>query len=185
MKTPASRLKGKTIILGVAGGIAVYKACEIVRLLATRGADVHVVMTKGATQFVTPMTFQALSQNPVRSDIFNLSEESLMSHITLADKANLILVAPATANFLAKMAHGLCDDLLTTVVCATRAPVVCAPAMNCHMWENKIVQENAEKLKKHGVKMIGPAEGSLACGYEGAGRLVEPVEIVTQIEKII
>lgn len=176
-------LSGKNIVLGVTGGIAAYKSCEIVRLLTMDGADVHVVMTRGATQFVTPMTFQALSGNTVRTDIFNLTEESEMGHIQLADKADLILIAPATADFIARAAHGMCDDLLSTVVCATKAPVVFAPTMNVNMFENKIVQNNIEKLIKHGYAMIGPSSGSLACGWEGMGRMEEPEMIVGEIKK--
>ncbi|MBI4411103.1 MAG: bifunctional phosphopantothenoylcysteine decarboxylase/phosphopantothenate--cysteine ligase CoaBC [Deltaproteobacteria bacterium] len=178
-----SSLTGKNIVLGVTGGIAAYKSCEIVRLLTAEGADVHVVMTRGATQFVTPMTFQALSRNTVRTDIFNLTEESEMGHIQLADKADLILVAPATADFIARVAHGICDDLLSTVVCATKAPVLFAPAMNVNMYENKIVQENIATLKRHGYMTIGPATGDLACGWEGMGRMEEPEAIVAEVKK--
>ena len=176
-------LSGKNIVLGVTGGIAAYKSCEIVRLLTAEGADVHVVMTRGATQFVTPMTFQALSRNPVRTDIFDLSQESEMSHIQLADEAVLALIAPATADFIARVAHGICDDLLSTVVCATKAPVIFAPAMNVNMYENKIVQENIAALKRHGYIMIGPASGNLACGWEGMGRMEEPEAIVGEVKK--
>lgn len=175
-------LKGKKVVVGVTGGIAAYKACELTRLLATEGTDVHVVMTRGATQFVTPMTFQALSKNPVRTDIFDLTEESRMGHIELADLADLVVIAPASADFIAKAAHGICDDLLTTVLCATRAPVILCPAMNVHMFENPIVQENIARLKKLGWQVVGPAAGDLACGYEGMGRLVEPENIVTEVK---
>lgn len=177
-------LKGKKVVVGVTGGIASYKACELVRLLAADGADVHVVMTRGATQFVTPMAFQALSKNLVRTEIFDLTEESRMGHIELADMADLVVIAPASADFIAKAAHGICDDLLTTILCATRAPVILCPAMNVHMFENQIVQENIARLKKLGWQIVGPAEGDLACGYEGVGRLVEPEEIVTQVKKL-
>lgn len=176
-------LSHKNIVLGVTGGIACYKSCEMVRLLDTEGAEVHVVMTRGARQFVTPMTFQALSRNPVRTDIFDLTQESQMSHIQLADKADLLIVAPATADFIAKAAHGLCDDLLSTVLCATKAPILFAPAMNVNMFENKIVQENLATLKKHGYMIIGPDEGPLACGWEGLGRMAEPEVIVREIKK--
>lgn len=178
-------LKGKKIVVGVTGGIAAYKACDLVRLLVTDGADVRVVMTKGAKEFVTPMTFQALSHNPVHTDIFDLTQESEMGHIQLADSAALVIVAPATADFIAKVAHGFCDDLLTTILCVTRAPVLLAPAMNVHMYENKIFQENLAKLKKHGMKTIGPDSGSLACGYEGLGRLCEPAAIVEAAKKLL
>lgn len=176
-------LTNKKIVLGVTGGIACYKSCEIVRLLTTDGADVHVVMTKSATMFVTPMTFQALSGNPVRTKLFELPRESEMNHIQLADTADLILVAPATANMIAKAAHGICDDLLSTVLCSTKAPVVFAPAMNVNMYENKVTQSNITTLKKIGHTFIGPVKGSLACGWEGMGRMSEPDEIVKVVKK--
>jgi len=179
---PKKTLKGKKVLLGVTGGIACYKSCELVRLLDKAGAEVRVAMTKGATQFVTPMTFQALSRNPVSTSLFDLTQESTMGHITLADHSDLIIIAPATADFIARVAHGLCDDLLTTVLCATRSPVFMAPAMNVHMYENKIVQKNVRTLKDLGYTMIGPASGSLACGYEGEGRMVEPEEIIKYLE---
>lgn len=175
--------KNQKIVLGVTGGIACYKACEIVRLLKTAGYDVHVVMTKAASEFVTAMTFQALSQNPVRSNIFDLTEESQMGHIALADTADLILVAPATANFIGRVAHGLCNDLLTTVVCATKAPVWLAPAMNVNMFENPLVQENIKKLEKLHYRMLGPDQGSLACGWEGMGRMLDPEEMLKEVNK--
>lgn len=180
-----NQLSGKNIVLGVTGGIAVYKACEVVRCLSLEGANVHVVMTKGATQFVTPMTFQALSRNPVKTNIFDLAEESEMSHIQLADETDLILVAPATADFIAKAAHGICDDLLTTILCATKSPMVLCPAMNVNMYENSITQENIATLKRHGMKLIGPASGSLACGWEGLGRMEEPQSIVEEVKKVL
>lgn len=173
------------ILIGVTGGIACYKTCELVRLLDTYGAKVHVVMTKGATQFVSPLTFQALSRNPVHTDIFNLTQESEMSHIQLGDEAQLVIIAPATAHFLAKAAHGLCDDLLSTVLCVTQAPVFFAPSMNCHMYQKPIVQKNIQTLKENGYHLIGPTEGSLACGYEGLGRMVEPALILDEIKKIL
>ncbi|OGQ08608.1 MAG: hypothetical protein A3G32_02320 [Deltaproteobacteria bacterium RIFCSPLOWO2_12_FULL_40_28] len=187
MKTKNSKtvLKGKRIIVGVTGGIACYKSCELVRLLIQEGVDVHVVMTSSAKQFVTPMTFQALSCNQVHDDLFNLTQESEMGHITLADSADLMVIAPATANFLAKAAHGLCDDLLSTIVCVTRAPILLAPAMNVHMFENKIVQENLNKLIGLGWQVVGPDSGSLACGYEGHGRMSEPFLIVSAVEELL
>ncbi len=175
----------KKILLGVSGGIACYKACEIVRLLVGQGLEVHVAMTDSATQFVTPMTFQALSKNTVHTNLFDLTQESEMGHISLADHSDLILVAPATANFIGKLAHGLCDDLLSTVICATKAPVVLAPAMNCHMYENPLVQKNIRILKDCGYQIINPGTGSLACGYEGEGRLEEPEEIVKRVMKLL
>lgn len=178
-------LKGKTIVLGVTGGIAAYKACELTRRLIESGADVHVILTKGAQQFVTPLTFQALSGHPVHTDLFSLTQEQEIGHIALADKADLIFVAPATADVLAKVAHGLCDDLLTTVVCATQAPVLFAPAMNVHMWENPITQENVSKLQKRGYLFVPPDSGFLACGYTGKGRLPESDVLVAEAEKAL
>lgn len=176
-------LKGKSIVLGVSGGIAAYKACDLVRRLAEQGAALHVVMTKAAQQFVTPLTFQALSGHPVHTELFNLTEEMEMSHIALADKADLVVIAPATADILAKISHGICDDLLTTLVCVTRAPLLLSPSMNVHMWENPITQENVERLRKHGATIVEPDSGALACGYTGKGRLPEIEKLLDEIEK--
>ena len=178
-------LKGKTIVLGVSGGIAAYKSCELTRRLVENGAEVHVMLTKGAQQFVTPLTFQTLSGHPVHTDLFSLTQEQEIGHIALADKADLILVAPATADLLAKVAHGLCDDLLTTVICATQAPVLFAPAMNVHMWENSITQENIAKLRKHNFLFVEPDSGFLACGYTGKGRLPDADVLVAEAEKAL
>lgn len=185
MGSKKSGVTDKKILLGVTGSIACYKACDLVRQLRAEGAIVQVVMTKAATQFVTPLTFQALSENKVRTDIFNLTDESEMGHIQLAAWPDLIVIAPVTADFISRVAVGLCDDLLSTLLCVTRAPVLMAPAMNVYMYENAIIQENVAKLKKHGYQFIGPASGDLACGYNGSGRLVEPAEIVSHIKKII
>ena len=174
-------LAGKAIVLGVTGGIAAYKAAEIVRLLVKDGATVRVVMTRNAQEFITPLTLQTLSGNPVSTETFSLTQESEIGHIRLADTANLLLVAPATANVIAKLAHGLADDLLTTVVLATTAPVLVAPAMNVHMYAHPTVQENLRKLASLGYRLIEPAEGFLACGYEGKGRLADPEDIVEEV----
>jgi phosphopantothenoylcysteine decarboxylase/phosphopantothenate--cysteine ligase len=179
------QLNGRTVVVGLSGGIACYKACEAVRLLVGRGARVQVVMTAGAQQFVTPLTLQALSRNPVATDTFSLTQESEIGHIRLADAAEAIVVAPATADVIGKMAAGIADDLLTTVLLATRAPVVVAPAMNVHMWEHPAVQENVTRLVGRGVRVVGPASGALACGYEGAGRLVEPEVLVEEVLRIL
>ncbi|BCG47736.1 Phosphopantothenoylcysteine decarboxylase/Phosphopantothenoylcysteine synthetase [Citrifermentans bremense] len=173
-------LKGKEIVLGVTGGIAVYKAVELLRLLVKAGATVHVVMTKGAKQFVTPLTFQTLSGNPVHSELFNLISEQEIGHISLAERADLFIVAPATANCIGKLACGIADDLLTTTVMATRAPVLIAPAMNVNMYHNPIYRENEERLKKHGYLFVAPACGMLACGYEGEGKLQAPEVILEE-----
>ena len=174
-------MKGKTIILGISGGIAAYKCCELTRALVKNGADVHIVMTKAATHFVTPLTLQTLSGNAVHQEMFDLTDEMEIGHISLADKADLVLVAPATADILAKVAHGICDELLTTVILATKAPVVFAPSMNTNMWENKITQRNVSLLKECGYKFIEPEVGELACGYEGKGRLPELKTIIDNI----
>ena len=171
---------GKTVILGVSGGIAAYKAVELLRLLVKAGASVHVVMTKAATEFVTPLTFQTLSGNPVHTELFNLITEQEIGHISLADRADLCIIAPATANFIGKLANGIADDLLTTTIMATRAPVLLAPAMNVNMYENAIYQENEAKLLRHGYLFAAPVSGYLACGWEGQGKLQEPAAIMEE-----
>ncbi len=176
-------LKGKKIVLGITGGIAAYKSAELTRRLVEQGAEVHVLMTKAAQQFITPLTLQTLSGHPVHADLFSLTEEQEIGHIHLADTADLILVAPATADILAKVTHGICDDLITTVLCATRAPVLFAPSMNVHMWENPIVQENIRALKKHRYTILEPDSGYLACGYTGKGRLPEPDALIQAIQR--
>lgn len=178
-------IKGKTIVLGVTGGIAVYKAAELTRLLIKAGANVHVVMTKGAAEFVTPLTFQTLSKNPVHTEMFSLMQEAEVGHISLADNADLFVIAPATANTIGKIANGIADDLLTTSIMATRAPVLLAPAMNCNMYDNPIVQWNMKKLKGYGYHFIDSETGELACGYEGKGRMAEPSDIMEEIEAIL
>ncbi len=178
-------LKGKEIVLGVSGGIAAYKAAELTRLLVKEGANVNVVMTKNAQQFVTPLTFQSLSGNPVMTELFSLTERSEIKHISLAEKADLLVIAPATANIIGKIASGIADDLLTTMVLAARAPILIAPAMNVQMWRNPIVQENIKRLKKVGMKIMEPESGYLACGYEGKGRLAEPEAILKGIKSLL
>ncbi len=167
-------LNGKEIVLGVTGGIAAYKAVELLRLLTKAGANVHVIMTRSAEEFVTPLTFQTLSMNPVSTSIFNLISEREIGHITLADRADLFIIAPATANLVGKLAGGIADDMLTTTVMATKAPVLIAPAMNVNMYQNLLYQENEAKLKRHGYLFVEPAKGLLACGWEGEGKLQEP-----------
>jgi len=178
-------LKGKKIILGVTGGIAAYKAAELVRELVRSGAEVFVVMTRSAQAFITPLTFQTLSGNKVTTELFSLIEESEIGHIALADRAELLVIAPATANIIGKIAGGIADDMLTTIVMATKAPVLLAPAMNVHMWENPICQENIQKLRGRGFHFIDPEAGELACGYEGKGRLAEIPAIVEEIRSIL
>ncbi len=167
-------LHGKKIILGVAGGIAAYKAVELLRLYVKAGAEVFVVMTGSAQQFVTPLTFQTLSGNPVHSELFNLYQEREIGHISLADRADLVVVAPATANIIGKVASGIADDLLSTTIMATKAPVLFVPAMNVNMYENPIYQQNQQRLEGHGYRFVDPATGYLACGWEGKGKMPDP-----------
>ena len=167
------------VVLGVTGSIAAYKACELVRLLVKRGDDVHVVMTEHARAFVTPLTFRTLSRNEVACDLFNEPRDWKPGHVSLAAAADLVAVAPATANILAKMAHGLADDLLSSTLRATRAPVIVAPAMNDGMWENPATQANVAALTARGVRIVSPGVGDLACGMAGAGRMAEPAEILS------
>jgi phosphopantothenoylcysteine decarboxylase / phosphopantothenate---cysteine ligase len=171
-------LAGKTIVLAITGGIAAYKAAEITRLLVKEGAIVRVLMTKNAQEFITPLTLQTLSGNPVATETFSLTQESEIGHIRLADTADLILIAPASADVIGKVAHGIADDLLTTVLLATTAPILVAPAMNVHMYAHPAVQENMRILTARGYRFVEPGEGFLACGYEGKGRLAEPEDIV-------
>lgn len=170
-------LSGKRIVLGVSGGISAYKSAELVRLLMAKGAAVDVVMTKAACQFVGPLTFQALTGNPVSLDMFDPIREAAISHIALADRADLIVVAPATADLLAKAACGICDELLPTVLLAAKCKILFVPAMNVRMWESPITQSNVARLKDVGCLFTGPEAGELACGHIGAGRMAEPEAI--------
>ena len=178
-------LKGRKIVLGVTGGIAAYKAAELVRELVKAQAEVHVVMTRNAQAFIAPLTFQTLSGNPVTTELFNLMAESEIGHIALAARAEVLVIAPATANIIGKIAGGIADDMLTTIVMATQAPVLLAPAMNVHMWENPICQENIQSLRSRGYHFIDPEAGELACGYEGIGRLAEIPAIVEEIRVLL
>jgi phosphopantothenoylcysteine decarboxylase / phosphopantothenate---cysteine ligase len=178
-------LAGKTVVLGVSGGIAAYKSAELVRLLVNAGANVRAMMTRNATEFITPLTLQTLSSNPVATDTFSLTQESEIGHIRLADSADAIVIAPATADVIAKAAVGIADDIVTTVLLATRAKVAFAPAMNVHMYEHPTVIENLAKLRARGAVIVEPGEGALACGYEGKGRLPDPAIIVAEIEKML
>lgn len=171
----------KHILLAVSGGIAAYKSAELVRLLRKRGAKVRVVMTRSAMQFVSPLTFQALSGHPVHSELLDADEENSMGHINLARWADALIIAPATANTLAKCSHGLADDLLSTLYLAATCPIYIAPAMNQAMWHKPVTQENIQKLKNHGVIVIGPEQGDQACGETGFGRMSEPVEICNRL----
>ena len=176
-------LAARRIVLGVTGGIAAYKAVEIASRLKKAGAEVHVVMTRAAASFVAPLTFREITGRAVVTSMWTEIPAHHVEHIALAELADLVLVAPATANFIAKAAAGIADDLLTTTVLATRAPLYIAPAMNTGMWENPVTQENVMRLRDRGVQVIPPAEGLLACGTTGAGRLPEPEEIVAAVER--
>lgn len=178
-------LKGKTIILGVSGGIAVYKAVELLRLLTKAGARVHVIMTRSACEFVTPLTFQTLSGHPVHTELFNLYQEQEIGHISLADRADLFILAPATANLVGKIAQGLADDLLTTTVMATKAPVLVVPAMNTNMYENPLYQRNEQRLREVGYHLLEPVCGELACGWMGQGKMPDPQAIVATAEDVL
>ncbi|MBP5284578.1 MAG: bifunctional phosphopantothenoylcysteine decarboxylase/phosphopantothenate--cysteine ligase CoaBC [Kiritimatiellae bacterium] len=173
----------RRIVLGVTGSIAAYKAVELLRLLVKNGDDVRVVMTPAAREFVAPLTFQTLSRNPVESEMFARTEAWKPDHVSLADFADLAVVAPATANTIAKMRAGIADNLLASTLLATRAPVFIAPAMNEGMWLNAATMENIEVLKRRGVSVIEPAEGFLACGTSGKGRMAEPEEIFEALSR--
>lgn len=175
----------KTIVLGVTGSIAAYKAADLTSRLVKLGHDVHVVMTRSATEFVAPLTFKTLSRNPVTTSVFDEKDSWHPGHIDLADRAQLLLVAPATANLVAKLACGIADDALTSIALATLAPILIAPAMNGKMWLHSATQENAARLRARGAEFIGPEEGLLACGYEGVGRLWNVEDIVDRAEKIL
>jgi len=192
-------LKDKNIILGVTGGISAYKALELTRLLVKKGASVWPVMTRAAREFITPLSLQTLARNPVSVDLFTTHLKSAtgtfdlppegggwgVGHIELAEKADIVVVAPATANILGKVASGIADDLLSTIIMATRAPLLFAPAMNANMYENRIVQDNIKRLKGLGYCFVGPEEGELACGYEGKGRLAPVEDILDAAEECL
>lgn len=176
-------LKGKNIVLGVCGGIAVYKACDLVSQLKKMGANIDIIMTKSATEFVTELTFRTLSANPVVTDMFDSPTSWDVKHISLAQKADLFLIVPATANIIGKISNAIADDMLSTTVMATKAPVILCPAMNTGMYENPLVQENIKKLKNFGYEFIEPQEGRLACGDIGKGKLAKIETIISYVEK--
>ena len=171
-------LKGRRIVLGVSGGIAAYKAAELVRLLVKAGADVHVVLSEGGARFVTAVTFQALSGNTVWTDLWDARMPNNMAHIDLGRDADAILVAPATADFIARVAQGRADDLLSTLALARDVPLIVAPAMNRQMWESPPTQRNVALVRDDGVTVFGPAAGEQACGEVGMGRMLEPEELL-------
>ena len=178
-------LSGKHVVLGVTGGIAAYKACEVVSRLRKLHAEVDVIMTENATRLLQPLTFETLSNRPVCVDTFSRIESWDVKHISLAQKADIMVVAPATANIMAKLAHGIADDMLSTTLLATKAPILLAPAMNTGMWTAGATQQNLQTLLGRGVKTVGPGSGFLACGDTGSGRMSEPVEIVEAIQAIL
>lgn len=173
------------IVVGVTGGIAAYKTVDVVSRLTKLGCNVDVIMTRNAEQFVTPLTFEAISHNPVTKDTFVRERSWEVGHVALAHKADLVLVAPATANLLAKLAHGLADDMLTTTLLATKAPILLAPAMNTGMWTAQATQANLQTLLARGIKTVGPDSGLLACGDVGEGRMTEPEEIVAEVVRLL
>ncbi len=175
----------QTILLAVSGSIAAYKAADLTSKLVKRGHSVHVVLTANAQQFVAPLTFQTLSRNPVTLSVFEEKSGWQPTHIDLADKANLFVAAPATANFIAKLAAGIADDAPSTMALAATCPVLVAPAMNGKMWTHPATQTNVKTLKERGVVFIGPEEGTLACGYEGVGRLWPTDGILEEIERLL
>lgn len=175
------KLTGKRIVLGITGGIAAYKSAELARRLRDHGAAVRVVMTPAAAEFITPLTLQAVSGNPVHAELLDHGAEAAMGHIELARWADVIIVAPATANFIARLSNGLADDLLSTLCLASSAPLLLAPAMNRQMWENPATRENIARLKARGVALFGPGDGAQACGETGPGRMLEPEELVQAV----
>lgn len=179
-----SPLNGRRLVVGVTGSIAAYKAAEVVSQLAQRGAEVTPMLTRGAAAFVSPLTFQTLSGRRALVETFDLDRVEDPTHIRLAHETELVLIAPATANILGKLAHGIADDLLTTFLLAVRCPVLIAPAMNSMMWEHPAVRENVATLRARGAEFIQPGEGFLACGDVGPGRLAEPPHIVAAAERV-
>lgn len=175
----------KTVVLGVTGSIAAYKAADLASLLVKQGHEVRVIVTASAQRFITPLTLQTLSKNPVMADVFDEQHGWCPGHIELADRADLLLIAPASAAALARLACGLADDALTCVALATRAPLVIAPAMNGKMWSHPATQQNADVLRARGAIFIGPDEGLLACGYEGAGRLWPVEKIADEVAALL
>jgi phosphopantothenoylcysteine decarboxylase len=179
------RAGARSVVLGVTGSIAAYKSAELASLLVKQGHEVFVVMTQDATEFITPLTLQTLSKNPVTTSFFDEKESWRPGHIDLADRANLLLIAPATANIIAELAHGLANHPLAAIALATRAPILMAPAMNGKMWEHPATRANVDVLKSRGVDFIGPEEGMLACGYEGVGRLWKVDDIAFRAEFLL
>ena len=177
--------ENKNILIGVTGGISAYKVCDIITSLKHKGANINVIMTNNATRFITPLTLETLSKNKVYVEMFDHDYENEVKHIALAQNSDLFLVAPCSANLIGKLANGIADDMLSTTIIATKAPIVIAPAMNDNMYNNSIVQCNIEKLKRFGYKFIEPQTGSLACGYTGKGKLEKKEIIIGYLENIL
>ncbi|MCM8783862.1 MAG: hypothetical protein NC818_03685 [Candidatus Omnitrophica bacterium] len=171
----------REVVLGVSGSIAIYKSLDLINLLKEKGLNISVIMTKEAEELIKPLTFQTLSHNPVYTEMFSPPQENNPLHIRLAERGDLILICPATANIIGKIAHGICDDLLTCTVISTKAPVLICPAMNENMYKNKIIEENIRKLKNFGYKFIEPVKGKLACGKTGIGHLAPLTQIVAEV----
>ena len=184
-KVPGSRSGPRSVVVGVTGSIAAYKSAELTSLLVKQGHQIFVVMTQDATEFIAPLTLQTLSKNPVTTSFYDEKENWRPGHIDLADRANLLVIAPATANIIAELAHGLAAHPLAAIALATSAPILIAPAMNGKMWEHPATRENVDKLKSRGVEFIGPEQGILACGYEGVGRLWKVEEIAFRAEFLL
>jgi phosphopantothenoylcysteine decarboxylase/phosphopantothenate--cysteine ligase len=185
LKEVIMMFKDLNIIIGITGGIAAYKACDLVSYFKKEGANVDVIMTKNACEFITPLTLETLSGNKVITDMFERPDYIDVKHISLARKADLFLIVPATANIIGKVANGIADDMLSTTIMATKAPVIFAPAMNNGMYENPIVQNNLEKLRSYGYKIIEPSIGHLACGYEAKGKLPKSEEIIDYVKVLV
>lgn len=184
-KPSPKSLKSKTVLVCVSGSIAAYRACDLVRDLRAEGAEVICLMTEAAAQFVSPLTFRALSGNPVHSDPFSQDEDWNVLHTTLADKADLILIAPATADLIARLAAGLAGDIVTSAVLASRAPILIAPAMNDHMYDHPITQENIKKLERIGYQFVSPIEGELVCGRTGIGHIADNAAILKRAHVLL
>jgi len=178
-------LAEKTVVLGVTGGIAAYKAADLASKLTQAGASVNVIMTESAMEFVSPLTFRAITHRPVVTSMFELASEFSVEHVALAEAADIVIIAPATANVIAKIANGIADDMLTTTVLATEAPVLVAPAMNVNMWQNTVTQDNVSRLKERGFSFVGPGYGRLASGRMGLGRLIEISEITDAVKQLL
>ena len=178
-------MKNINIVIGITGGIAAYKACDIVSYLKKDGFNIDVIMTNNACEFISPLTLETLSGNKVITDMFERPDHREVEHISLAKKANLFLIVPATANILGKVANGIADDMLSTTIMATKAPVIFAPAMNDGMYSNPIVQDNIKKLENYGYKFIEPATGHLACGYDGKGKLAKKEDIIDYVKLVV